>query len=301
MNDELLARVAADLVLAGWDQQIESAEPLGGGMNSATALVGLGGERAVLKWVPQGSVGALASGCEVALLLARHGLLTGDPIPTRADELTFLSHRGAVALFRFVDGEALDPTNPRDRHDMGVTLADIHAVDATHESGLFICDVVAGQVHDVEPWVRPAVAVVLDEYRSLPALTWGLLHGDPTADAFLRQADTEKVGVIDWGSAGRGPVLYDVASALMYLGGRDRSDAFWVGYLAHSPAPARELDSHLGAFMRFRAAVQAAYFSMRIARKDRTGISDDTGNRKGLRDAEQMLRANGVELTTAES
>lgn len=298
MDDGLLARVAADLVLAGWAQQIQSAEPLGGGMNSATALVGLGGERAVLKWVPQGSAAALALGCQVAQLLARHGLLTGDPIPTATDELTFLTQRGAVALFRFVDGTELDPTNPRDRHDMGVTLADIHAVHATHESGPFIRDEVAAQVHDAEPWVRPAVAAVLDEYRSLPALTWGLLHGDPAAEVFLRQAGTQKVGVIDWGAAGRGPVLYDVASALMYLGGRDRSDAFWDGYLSHSPAPARELDSHIGAFMRFRAAVQAAYFSMRIAREDRTGLSDDTGNWKGLRDAEQMLRANGVELAT---
>lgn len=94
MDDELLARVAADLVLAGWDQQIQSVEPLGGGMNSATALVGLGGERSVLKWVPQRSAGALGSGCQVAQLLARHGLLTGDPIPTAAGELTFLTHRG---------------------------------------------------------------------------------------------------------------------------------------------------------------------------------------------------------------
>lgn len=184
---------------------------------------------------------------------------------------------------------------------MGVTLAVIHAVDATHESGPFIGDVVAAQVNDVEPWVRPTVAAVLHEYRSLPALTWGLLQGDPAAEVFLRQAGTEKVGVIDWGAAGRGPVLYDVASALMYLGGRDRSDAFWEGYAAHSPAPARELDTHTGAFLRFRAAVQAAYFSMRIAREDSTGLSDDTGNWKGLRDAQHMLRANGVHLRTSES
>ena len=48
-------------------------------------------------------------------------------------------------------------------------------------------DEVAELVYDVEPWVRPTVHRVLDEYRDLPELTWGLLHADPAPDAFLRQ------------------------------------------------------------------------------------------------------------------
>jgi Ser/Thr protein kinase RdoA (MazF antagonist) len=181
---------------------------------------------------------------------------------------------------------------------MGVALAEIHAVDPALESAPFIRAVVAAQVEDVEPWIRPTVAAVLAEYGRLPALTWGLLHGDPAAEVFLRQAGTARVGVIDWGAAGRGPVLYDVASALMHLGSRDRSDAFWDGYRAHSPVPARELDVHLETFIRFRAAVQAAYFSMRIARNDCTGLADGSENWRGLRDAEQLLRAHGIRLVT---
>lgn len=36
---------------------------------------------------------------------------------------------------------------------------------------------------------------------------------------------------------------------------------------------------------------------MRIAGGDRTGIGHDDENRKGLRDAEQMLLANGARVT----
>ncbi|SDS57525.1 hypothetical protein SAMN04488543_1985 [Friedmanniella luteola] len=50
-------------------------------------------------------------------------------------------------------------------------------------------------------------------------------------------------------------------------------------------AAAAELIAHLGAFSRYRAAVQAAYFSMRIGTQDRTGIDRDEENGRGLRDA----------------
>lgn len=93
-------------------------------------------------------------------------------------------------------------------------------------------------------------------------------------------------------------MLYDVASALMYLGGRAKAEPFWSTYLRHSPAPAHELAQHLGVFTRYRAAVQAAYFSMRVATADATGILDQDENWKGLRDAEKMLRANGIEPVT---
>ena len=70
-------------------------------------------------------------------------------------------------------------------------------------------------------------------------------------------------------------MLYDVASALMYLGGRANAAAFWATYLDLSPASPAELLAHIDTFTRYRAAVQAAYFSMRIGHQNRTGISDD--------------------------
>ena len=50
MDDQALAQSAAAVVRDGWNLDVSSAAPLGGGMNSATAVVDLADERAVLKW-----------------------------------------------------------------------------------------------------------------------------------------------------------------------------------------------------------------------------------------------------------
>ena len=142
---------------------------------------------------------------------------------------------------------------------------------------------------------------MLDECGSLPELTWSLLHADPESEAFLRHPDTGQVGLIDCTATTDGPVLYDVASALMYLGGRQNADASWDAYVSRSPAPVGELMMHLGRFTLYRAAVQAAYFSMRIGTHDRTGIDDDSENWKGPCDAERMVRASGAEIITPRS
>ncbi len=81
-------------------------------MNSATAMVDLIDERAVLKWVSDTSAAGLAAGCEVAQRLARHGILTGEPFPTTTGELTHPAENGAVALLRFISGDVLIPNNP---------------------------------------------------------------------------------------------------------------------------------------------------------------------------------------------
>lgn len=73
-------------------------------------------------------------------------------------------------------------------------------------------------------------------------VTWSVLHTDPAPEAFVRDDDTGVTGLIDWTSAGRGPVLYDVASAVMYLGGSAEAAAFLNAYQSHGllrPAPRR--------------------------------------------------------------
>ena len=269
-------------------------------MNSATALVDLPDRRGVLKWVRTTSAAGLRAGCDAARRLAQHGLVTGDPFTTTTGELIHPTEHGAVALLHFVPGRALRPDDAADQRDMALTLAAVHAAEATHRSGAFTSDLVAEMAHDVEPWVRPSIDLVLAEYRDLPELTWGLLHADPESEAFLRQPDG-RVALIDWTATTHGPVLYDVASALMYLGGRHNADPFWDTYVQHSPAPDAELTGHLSAFTRYRAAVQAAYFSLRIRTGDRTGINHDDENWKGLRDAERMLRASGARIVSVRS
>jgi hypothetical protein len=80
----------------------------------------------------------------------------------------------------------------------------------------------------------------------------------------------------------------------VYLGGRPEAAPFLQTYVEASPAPGDEIPHYLGAWSRFRGAVQAAYFSMRVAISDRTGINDQADNWKGLRDAQHMLEQYGV-------
>jgi len=100
--------------------------------------------------------------------------------------------------------------------------------------------------------------------------------------------------MVDWAGASHGPALYDVASAVMYLGGRQKASTFLATYVENHPGLADEVAAHLDSFSRFRAAVQASYFSMRVATSDLTGIADLLDNQKGLRDAQLMLATHGL-------
>ena len=84
-----------------------------------------------------------------------------------------------------------------------------------------------------------------------------------------------------------GPVLYDVASAVMYAGGRP--DHVVPAYLGQRPELADEISAGLEAFLRVRWAVQAGYFAWRCANDVRTGIADPAENRKGLADARRAF------------
>jgi hypothetical protein len=113
------------------------------------------------------------------------------------------------------------------------------------------------------------------------------------SEAFVHDDATGVTGLIDWSGARRGPVLYDVASAVMYLGGLEDAAAFLETYRAEGPLGGEELD-HLDAFRRFRWTVQATYFAWRTSVGDLTGLDDDSGNRKGLDDARRSLAALGL-------
>jgi thiamine kinase-like enzyme len=111
------------------------------------------------------------------------------------------------------------------------------------------------------------------------------LHGDPAAEAFLRQP-TGEVALIDWGGAMHGPVLYDVASAAMYAG---TPEHVVPAYLGQRPELKDEVDTGLNGFLRLRWAVQAGYFAWRCSTDVRTGIADPAENRKGLADARRAF------------
>jgi homoserine kinase type II len=295
MDDHQLLSVLPGVLRDHWDERVLSVRPLGGGMNSATALVELDSGRFVAKWVPAAGAATMRTSAKITTELAATGLRTGPPKPTRDGALVIDVLDGCLALLEFVPGRELTAT-ASDQPLVADALGQAHAALGTHRQradffGWLGADPALAQVAD---WILPAIRTVRAEYDSLPPLTWGTLHTDPAPEAFLLDDASGRIGVIDWTGACSGPLLYDVASALMYLGGPVQGASFLDRYAEVAPVPRQELDHHLATFRRFRAIVQADYFGHRILSEDMTGISDAAENTKGLADAYRMLRKLGV-------
>src|SRR5262249_6646521 len=141
------------------------------------------------------------------------------------------------------------------------------------------------------PGLRPAINTALDalEPARPDRMTWGLLHADPAPDAFRLDPATGRCGVIDWSYALSGPLLYDLASAVMYVGGPDHAETLIRAYLGEGILGAAEVDRGLAPMLRFRWAVQANYFAWRIASNNLTGMSGPHENERGLEDARRAL------------
>jgi homoserine kinase type II len=182
---------------------------------------------------------------------------------------------------------------------IGETLGRVHdalaRVDVSGAPGFDWVDPDAPHL-DVAPWVRPAVRSALREWEAVrPRVhTWTFLHGDPAPEAFLVSPDRGVCGLVDWSSGCLGPCLYDLASAVMYVGA-GAADRLVEAYLSHSPMHRAEVDLGLRPMLRLRWAVQADYFARRIVERDLTGLDDGTGNQKGLDDARRALLGRGLD------
>lgn len=121
--------------------------------------------------------------------------------------------------------------------------------------------------------------------------TWstGMLHADPAPGAFRLDRGAGRCGVIDWSTALHGPLLYDLASAAMFLGGLENSAEMTEAYLATGVLSRAETEEGLALMLRFRWAVQADYFARRITANDLTGFAGPQDNEKGLEDARRAL------------
>jgi homoserine kinase type II len=276
----------AEVLQEHWDLKPERLEVLTGGMNSDAWLAAADGWQVVLKSVGVGDA-AFAPGLELAARLGDAGLITGCPRPSVRGQLVERVGDRQVGVLEYVDGVPLAGSSV-DQQAIGKLLGRVHRVSAT-EPGKF-----ADWFHlvtqfeeylDLEEWIRPAVESALGAATALDDLSWAWLHGDPAAEAFLRQSDSD-VALIDWGGAMRGPVLYDVASAVMYVGG---PDLVVPAYLQERPELRDEIEGGLDAFLQVRYAVQAGYFAWRCSNDVRTGIADPAENRKGLDDARRSF------------
>ena len=265
--DEDLARAA----VREWLGDDATISPLQA-MNSSTWAVQAGDERYVLKIASPTD----APGLEAAAWLDEQGFRSGGPVRT-----TIRDGRLA-ALLRYVEGRELG----WDEVDaIGRTLGRVHGLlaDAPVPAAIDRWPwqwLDAGAIR--EPELRAAAERAIARANELaPDMTHGILHGDPAPEAFV-ELDGD-VGLIDWGAAVHGPLLYDVASARMYA-----HERIVDAYAAVGPLDGAEL-AHVPDFLAFRWALQAWYFSGRLARGDLTGIEDQADNEEGLDHARRSL------------
>jgi Ser/Thr protein kinase RdoA (MazF antagonist) len=263
-----------------------------GGMNSATWFVTAGGERWVAKAVPAHQRRSFVGGLTVAGHVEAAGIPAGAPVPTRHGDLVADLDGAPLALLSWVGGAEL---TGGDQGLVGRTLGRVHEVlreaPVTPTDRFHWVDVRAPHLA-VRPWVRPLVAAAVAAYEAGPGFSPGLLHLDPAPEAFRRHRGV--CGLIDWSAAMRGPLLYDLASAVMYVGGLDHADSLVEAYLESRTVTGAEVAHGLPVMLRFRWAVQADYFARRIVTGDLTGIAEPAGNEKGLADAHLGLLSAAV-------
>ena len=265
---------------------------LHGGMNSETWLVEHEGGAYVAKSVAPDGVADLLAGAEAAKALAETGFTTGRPVPTLNGDVLALD--AGLALLEYVTGRELQGESEDEQHWIARTLAGVHSASrptAGQRMSTFGVDWLSPAAPGVSdhPWLVAAIHAVREETDGLP-LTWSLVHTDPAPEAFIHDDRTGVTGLIDWAGARRGPILYDVASAVMYLGGRKHASTFLSNYEAEGPLADGEL-AHFDALSRFREVVQGVYFAGRLATNDLTGGIDAAENEKGLGDARRRLEA----------
>lgn len=268
----------------------------GGGMNSETWFVDRDARRWVLKSVAPTAGARFTGGLAIADRLQGAGVPAGAPVPT-VDGRTVVTVGGRpLALLNWVPGVALTGEGPVEQRVIGSTLGRVHRalakVRVRDADRFHWVDPTAGHL-GVRDWVRPAVTAAVRELDELApeTLSWGLLHADPAPEAFRWDRMAGVCGVIDWSVALNGPLLYDLASAVMYVGGPDRGGELVEAYLREGALDRAEVDRGLRPMLRFRWAVQADYFARRIVADDRTGIDGPAENDKGLADARRRLVA----------
>jgi Ser/Thr protein kinase RdoA (MazF antagonist) len=290
----LSTSVVVRSLIDDWGMTDPLVTPHDGGMNSQTWFVTDGSGRWVAKAVPRAAHRRFVGGLAVAVHAASSGIPVGRPRPTLAGRPFTFIDGVPLALLGFVEGQGIDGRSAAEQRTMGRTLARVHlaliGAEVPEVDRFHWLDLSAPHL-GIRPWVRPAVEGALAAWEGIPprSLTWSLLHTDPAPEAFRWDTNAGVCGLIDWDTGMFGPLMYDVASAVMYLGGPQQAGPFVSAYLGEGVIDSSELERSMAAMSRLRWAVQADYFARRIASDDLTGIDGPADNETGLEDARRGL------------
>jgi Ser/Thr protein kinase RdoA (MazF antagonist) len=281
-DDDLLRSLLRDQ----WHLSPAEITPIAGGLLSRAWEVTAGQDRYVCRLVDAAGRQPLEAGLVAAEQLRGSGVEAGRPVRTLAGGLTTVTPAGVLAVLRRVPGRALVGGDPVDQQFWGDRLGALHrTLQDFHHPGLRPWNLLDPEAPHLgaEPWLKAAVADAVTAMTRLTVtdrLTYGVLHGDPAPEDFVVDPATGRAGLLDCGVSGTGPLIYDVAAAVVYAGGPQDATELLDGYLAASPVSADELDAALPVLLRFRWAVQADWSARRLAAgeagRDENGVSENS-------------------------
>lgn len=273
---------------------------LSGGFTSDVWRVEAGAEAFAAKYTEQ-TQDAFEGGLAAADLAGRAGINSGAPLRTKEGALSCLvegptGQQHPLALLHFVPGEPLNFAEPSAASLYGHLLGWTHRLFLERLVEQIPLDVYAFlQEEDAFVGAQPGLAVLIQQAREAAqadAARRAVTHGVIWADRMeiLREQETGRVGIIDWGAIERGPLLFDVALTGLWLfpQGSQAYEAFLDAYLAETPISRSELDG-LHYYQALLWARQAKYFAYRVGAGVTLGDPDPSSNTARLAEARQAL------------
>ena len=205
---------SARALRAGWQRSPDAIEPLSGGPAAPAWLV----DDHVLVRVPADRRAQLEAGCGAALHLAGAGHRGGGAGAHARRRAGRHARRRGVRPGRAACPAARSTAPTRSTSSGGATCS-------AARTGRWTASPTPGwpagtgsartpPTSRVEPWLRPAVAgavAALTRLSVTDRLTYGVLHGDPLPGAFRLDPHTGRTGLLHWGYAATGPLVFDLA------------------------------------------------------------------------------------------
>lgn len=151
----------------------------------------------------------------------------------------------------------------------------------------------SGEMRIAAPWLHDVVISVARQVQAVSGdLTWGTIYGD-YPEIFVDESG-EVTGLVDWGSAQPGPLLFDIARWGMdrpYT--REQSEQFLRVYASVAPIRLSEL-RHLGLMRDLYEVIEGKWWFERIRSASRAGRSVSKEDAEGLERVRRYFVGRGV-------